>query len=324
MAKYLDPKIDVLFKKIFGENKELVISFLNSLLPLKKGQEIVTIEYLSPEKVPNTPLGKLSIVDVRCIDSEGRAFIVEMQSEWSNIFRKRLLLNGSKAIIRQMDKKSMKDKAKKFQELKPVYVLAIVNANFSQGKDWYHHLQIMDSKNPDVVIEGLDFVLVELPNFTPDTWTHAHKKLAILWIRFLKEIDGYEGKLPKALTSNKYIRSAIKLCEEAALTPEERDAYERAKEQAQWEDSIKGLEDEVVESRKALADNKKTLKEKDKAIEEKDKTIEEKDKAIEEKDKALEEKDKALEEKDKALEKERKARIQLENELKNMKTNIKR
>jgi predicted transposase/invertase (TIGR01784 family) len=328
MAKYLDPKIDVLFKKIFGENKELVISFLNSLLPLNKNQEIVTLEYLSPEKVPNTPLGKLSIVDVRCIDQEGRAFIVEMQSEWSNIFRKRLLLNGSKAIIKQMDKKSMDEKAKKFNELKPVYVLAIVNATFSQGKDWYHHLQIMDFKNPDVVLEGLDFVLVELPNFTPDTWTHAHKKIAVLWLRFLKEIDGYDVKLPKALTSNKFIRSAIKLCEEAAFTPEEREAYERAKEQAQWEDSIKGLEDEVVESRKALADNKKTLKEKDKALEEKDKALEkerqtlekerqalekkdkaleEKDKALEEKDKALEEKDKALEEKDKALEEERKA-----------------
>ena len=31
MTKYLDPKVDVLFKKIFGENKALLISFLNSL-----------------------------------------------------------------------------------------------------------------------------------------------------------------------------------------------------------------------------------------------------------------------------------------------------
>jgi predicted transposase/invertase (TIGR01784 family) len=319
MAKYLDPKIDVLFKKIFGENKELVISFLNSLLPLQDGQEIVSIEYLSPEKVPDTPLGKLSIVDVRCIDNEGRAFIVEMQSEWSNIFRKRLLLNGSKAIIRQMDKTSMKEKAKRFQELKPVYVLAIVNATFSQGKDWYHHLQIMDSKNPDVVLEGLDFVLVELPNFTRDTWTRAHKQVAVLWLRFLKEIDGYDSKLPKALTSNKFIRSAIKLCEEAALTREERDAYERAKEQAMWEDSIKGLEDEVVESRKALADNRRTIEVNQKTIEDNRKTIEDSQNTIKEKDKALEEKDKVLEEKDKALAIERKARARLEAELAKMK-----
>jgi predicted transposase/invertase (TIGR01784 family) len=185
MTKYLDPKIDVLFKKIFGENKELLISFLNSLLPLEDEQEIVTIEYLSPEQVPSTALGKNSIVDVKCIDNSGRMFLVEMQSEWSNIFRKRLLVNGSKAVIKQLDKKFQEDKTRKFQELKPVYVLAIVNGNFSKGKEWYHHLKIMDSKNPDVVIDGLDYVLLELPNFTPDVWTHAHKKLAILWLRFL-------------------------------------------------------------------------------------------------------------------------------------------
>jgi len=295
MAKYLDPKVDVLFKKIFGENKDLVISFLNSLLPLKEGQEILSIEYLSPEQVPKTPLGKNSIVDVRCIDNAGRSFIVEMQSEWSNIFRKRLLVNGSKAVLRQMDKKSRKDKALKFNELKPVYVLAVVNGNFSKGTDWYHHLQIMDSKNPDVVIDGLDFVLVELPNFTPASWSYAHKQLAVLWLRFLKEIEGFHDKLPKGLASNKLIRRAIKLCEEAALSPEERENYERAKEQAQWQDSIKGLEDDAIESRKLLAESKKELAENKKELAESKKELAENKKSLEEKDKTIEAMQKEIE-----------------------------
>jgi len=254
MAKYLDPKVDFLFKKIFGENKDLLISFLNSLLPLKDGQEIITIEYLSPEQVPNTMLGKNSIVDVMCTDNDGRTFIVEMQSEWSNVFRKRLLVNGSKAVVRQMNKKYTEDRANKFQEFKPVYVLAVVNGNFSKGKDWYHHLQIMDSKNPDVVIDGLDYILLELPNFTPDTWTYTHKQLAILWLRFLKEIEGYYEKLPEEFVSNELIYSAIKICEESALSPKEILAYEQAEIEAIWQNSIKGLEDDVVEYRKTIAE----------------------------------------------------------------------
>jgi len=260
MVKYLDPKIDVLFKKIFGENKELLISFLNSLLPLEEGQEIMTIEYLSPEQVPDTMLGKNSIVDVKCIDNAGRSFIVEMQSEWSNIFRKRLLINGAKAVVRQLNKESPKDRAKKFDELKPVYVLAIVNSNFTKGKDWYHHLKIMDSKNPDVVIDGLDYVLLELPNFTPDTWSYAHKQLAVLWLRFLKEIDSYE-KLPEELVSNKLIYTAIKICEESALSPKERYAYDDAEMGVMWQNSIRGLEDEVVDVRKLLAEKDKEIAE---------------------------------------------------------------
>jgi predicted transposase/invertase (TIGR01784 family) len=280
MAKYLDPKVDFLFKRIFGEDKELVISFLNSLLPLQEGMEILSIEYLSPEQVPNTPLGKNSIVDVRCIDNTGRAFIVEMQSEWSNIFRKRLLLNGSKAVVRQLDKKTREEKALNITELKPVYVLAIVNDNFSEGKNWYHHLQIIDSKNPDVVLDGLDFVLVELPNFTRESWTSAHKKLAVLWLRFLKEVDESQYNLPKKLTSNKLIRRALKLCEEAALTPEERELYERAKEQAIWQESIKAVEADAIASRKLLAESRKELAESKKALDEKDKALDEKDKAL--------------------------------------------
>ena len=267
MAKYLDSKIDVLFKKIFGENKDLLISFLNALLPLKEGQEIVTIEYLSPEQVPNTIVGKNSIVDVKCIDNAERSFIVEMQSEWSNIFRKRLLVNGSKAVIKQLDKKYSDDKAKKFQELKPVYVLAVVNGSFTKGKDWYHHLQIMDFKNPEVIIDGLDFVLLELPNFTSDTWTQVHKKLAVLWLRFLKEIDGYYEQLPEEFLSNELIHSAIKICEESAFSPEEREAYEHARDQARWQDSIKGLEDEVIEVRKTLAEKDKEIEELKKLLE---------------------------------------------------------
>jgi predicted transposase/invertase (TIGR01784 family) len=288
MGKYLDPKIDVLFKKIFGENKELLISFLNSLLPLQEGQEVVSIEYLSPEQVPDTMLGKNSVVDVKCTDNEGRAFIVEMQSEWSNVFRKRLLINGSKAVIRQLDREKQEERAKLFQEFKPVYVLAVVNGTFSKGRAWYHHLRIMDTKNPDVVIDGLDYVLLELPNFTQDRWSDAHKKLAILWLRFLKEIDGYYDSLPEEFVSNELIHSAIKICEASGLSRKERDAYDSAEDYARWPNSIAGLEDEVVDVRKSLAEKDKTLAEKDKSLAESKKTIEERNKSLAEKEREIE------------------------------------
>ena len=43
MAKYLDPKADLTFKKVFGEHPNLVASLLNSLLPLPAGEEIADI-----------------------------------------------------------------------------------------------------------------------------------------------------------------------------------------------------------------------------------------------------------------------------------------
>ena len=87
----MDPKADLTFKRVFGEHPDLVRSFLNALLPLEAGEEIERVEYLPAELVPENPLRKNSIVDVRCRDNRGRQFIVEMQMAWSPEFRQRVL-----------------------------------------------------------------------------------------------------------------------------------------------------------------------------------------------------------------------------------------
>ena len=102
--KYLNPKADPTFKKVFGEHPDLVMSLLNALLPLEEGEEITELEYLPAEMVPDNPLRKNSIVDVRCRDNRGRHFIVEMQMVWSQEFRQRVLFNASKAYVRQIEK----------------------------------------------------------------------------------------------------------------------------------------------------------------------------------------------------------------------------
>lgn len=55
MSKYLNPKADLTFKKVFGEHKDLLISLLNSLLPLPVGREIVSVEYLTSEMITEKP-----------------------------------------------------------------------------------------------------------------------------------------------------------------------------------------------------------------------------------------------------------------------------
>lgn len=100
--RYLDPKADLTFKKVFGEHPDLVISLLNALLPLEPEEEVMEIEYLPAELVPENPLRKNSIVDVRCKDKRGRQYLVEMQMVWSPEFQQRVLFNASKAYVRQI------------------------------------------------------------------------------------------------------------------------------------------------------------------------------------------------------------------------------
>lgn len=44
--RYLDPKSDLVFKRVFGEHENILRSFLNAMLPLHKGQVIKYVEYL--------------------------------------------------------------------------------------------------------------------------------------------------------------------------------------------------------------------------------------------------------------------------------------
>ena len=104
MGKYLNPKADLTFKKIFGEHPHLVISLLNAMLPLADGERVERIEYWPAEKIPRrTAAEKDSIVDVCCRDNKKREFIVEMQMTWTESFKKRVLLNASKAYVAQTE-----------------------------------------------------------------------------------------------------------------------------------------------------------------------------------------------------------------------------
>ena len=54
-GKYLDPKADLTFKKVFGEHEDLVMSLLNALLPLDEGKQIVKLcnNWLPPKLMQN-------------------------------------------------------------------------------------------------------------------------------------------------------------------------------------------------------------------------------------------------------------------------------
>jgi predicted transposase/invertase (TIGR01784 family) len=231
MTHYLDPKNDLIFKKIFGEHPDLLMSFLNALMPLPADRKIESVEYLLPDLVPENPAKKYSIVDVRCRDNYGRQFLVEMQMYWSRAFNGRMVFNVSKAYARQLEK------GDDFKLLQPVYGLGIINDVFDdKTTEFYHHYQTINKQNTDEVIEGLEFVVVELPKLKPEKWND--RKMAVLWLRFLKEVKDQITEVSADLMENEDIRRALDICEEAAFTPAELAAYDKYWDMISTEKSI--------------------------------------------------------------------------------------
>lgn len=217
--RYLDPKADLTFKKVFGEHPDLVMSLLNALLPLTQEETITSIEYLPAELVPDNPLRKNTIVDVRCKDRQGRQFLVEMQMIWSPEFRQRVLFNASKAYVRQLGT------SENYRLLQPVYSLNLVNEVFEPKlPGCYHHYRMVHVEHSDKVIEGLQLVFVELPKFTPRNF--SEKKMQVLWLRYLTEINEKTREIPKELLEHPDIKKAVTVLEESAYTPAQLQGYE--------------------------------------------------------------------------------------------------
>ncbi|MCU0779986.1 MAG: Rpn family recombination-promoting nuclease/putative transposase [Akkermansiaceae bacterium] len=42
MSRFLDPRSDIVFKRIFGEHPEILRDFLNNLLPFEDDREFIT------------------------------------------------------------------------------------------------------------------------------------------------------------------------------------------------------------------------------------------------------------------------------------------
>jgi len=224
MKQYLDPKNDLTFKRVFGEHKHLCMSLLNSILPLE--QPIVSIEYQTGELIPELiDVLRNSVVDVRCTDADGRQFLVEMQLFWNESFKSRVLLNASKAYVKQLDK------TEKFHLLKPVYALNFVNEEFEKSPEmkdeYFHHYKIVNIKDTNKQIKGLEFVFIELPKFKPQN--RAEKKLHELWLRFLTEINESTTEVPQELLQNEFTKEAVKYMEIGAYTKEQLETYDKCK-----------------------------------------------------------------------------------------------
>ncbi len=261
-SKYLDPKNDLTFRKIFGEHPNIMKSFLNSVMPFEEDRYIESLDYQDPAMIPELPELKHSIVDVRCTDNYGRQFIVEMQMYWTSSFKSRMLFNAGKAYVKQLRKK------RKYKVLCPVYGLSLVNENFlteEKYKDqYYHHYRMVHTEYSDERIEGIELIFIELQKFQARTFTE--KKLQSLWLRFLTEIDEQTQEAPEEMLNEKEINEALEHLQVSAFTQEELEYYDKywdniRVEQARIEDVKRKYKTLLNENNKQLEEERRQKEE---------------------------------------------------------------
>jgi predicted transposase/invertase (TIGR01784 family) len=232
MPRYLNPKADVVFKKIFGDHPHLLMSFLNAVLPLAPDNPIVELTYLPTEQVPRIPEFTRTIADSKCIDSQGRDFIVEMEMNWTGSFKNRLSFENGQVLVKQLES------GEGYHLPQPVYGLCLAAEIYEKTKPaWYHHYPLVKIGDLDCsVMEHLQLIFIELPKFPAHS--SDEKKLRLLWLRFLREIGEKTKEVSQDLLEVPEIAQAIQLTERAVYAPWELAVYEGYWDQVRREKTL--------------------------------------------------------------------------------------
>ena len=217
---FLDPTTDLAFKKLFGDQakKEILISFLNSVLNRKEGEKIINVTMTNPYNDPDVDWLKLSIVDVRCVDQQGKNYIVEVHVEPQNDYPERSQYYASHAIARQLKSKG------KYREVMPVIFVGILDFNLFESPDYVQHHLILNAKTYEHALRHLEFYFIELRKFhkTIDQLDNVTDK----WIYLLKNASTLD-KIPLQLKNPIELEEAMDALKQGNLSQEELMAYDR-------------------------------------------------------------------------------------------------
>jgi len=159
-SKFLDPKFDLSFKRVFGteKNKNILIHFLNDILGFTGVNTIQDVEFLSTIMNPEIASDKQSIVDVLCKGSYRNRYIAEMQLARDKGFEKRAQLYTAKAYSRQSGS---------YIDFKKVFFIAISNSTlFPSEVEYIFTHNIREIKTNGHYLKDFQFVFIELPKFT--------------------------------------------------------------------------------------------------------------------------------------------------------------
>ncbi len=98
----LDPKNDYVFKRVFGEDPQLLVALINDLRP--DLPEICAVEVLNPGIRAEELGGKYIVLDVLARDAAGHAYNVEIQVRRYGAWGQRALYYLARMLGQQLDR----------------------------------------------------------------------------------------------------------------------------------------------------------------------------------------------------------------------------
>ena len=190
--KIADPKNDVAFRKIFGNEakKVILISFLNSVLNLEGNMKIIHLDFLTTFQLPRITGLKTSIIDVKVKDQMGNTYLVEMQLSEVIGFDKRVQYYVSKEYSSQIEKGDDYSVRTGFKPVPTVVLVGILEFDYFKGNNYLTRHLLLNVETLENELKDISFTFIELPKFKKEL--SECKTLTDKWIYFIKNAKNLE------------------------------------------------------------------------------------------------------------------------------------
>ena len=177
LSKILLPKIDVIFKLLFGDkrNDEILIDFLKSVLSISEDEyEAIYIEdtHLKRETLDD----KLGVVDVKLTTKNGKIIHIEMQILEQDDMPERVTYYNAKLLVTQI-------KSGDEYDFKKTISIVIADFEIVGNSPKYHHtFQLNDKEAGIMFTDVMEINTLELQKIPEESDNTAKYD----WLRFLK------------------------------------------------------------------------------------------------------------------------------------------
>lgn len=166
----ISAKLDIIFKKIFTENEDMLHSFVASMLEIPQ-ERIKEIKITNPELPPETLTGKFSRLDLS-LKVDDKLVNVEIQVKNDADYRDRTLFYWAKLYSSEL--KSGED----YSELKQTITINIINFNMFNTDDYHTEVAAMIKGTGEVFSDKFSIHFFELkkvgrkpnPNNSRELW----------------------------------------------------------------------------------------------------------------------------------------------------------
>jgi predicted transposase/invertase (TIGR01784 family) len=171
---------------------------------------------VDPNNHPESIDSKFSIVDIKCVDEQGTAYIIEMQVINQAGYLERCQYYTCFEIARQLDKSDP------YKKLTPVIFVGVANFALFDNPRYISHHRVLDTATHENELTLMEFHFLELTKFKKNL--DAIDSVIDQWAYFLKHA-GEVDEIPSELKENKEIVRAFEILEQAKFTKQELGIY---------------------------------------------------------------------------------------------------